>query len=263
MEGVHLEIQPQPDDTTCGPTCLHAVYGYFGDHLPLVQVIADCVALEEGGTLAPLLGCHALGRGYRATVFTYNLRVFDPSWFFAGAAPLAEKLTAQMAVKTDPKLNLACQAYLDFVRLGGKILMEDLTRGLIRRYLNRGIPILAGLSSTFLYRAPREFGPRSDPDDIRGVPQGHFVVLCGYNRDTKTVRIADPYLPNPIAPRDHYYEVDVDRVVCAILLGTLTYDANLLILEPAPKLGAAKAAQQRGAGTAPPQASAPAIRDGM
>jgi len=256
MEGVHLEIQPQPDDTTCGPTCLHAVYGYFGDHLPLRQVIDDCVALEEGGTLAPLLGCHALSRGYRATVFTYNLRVFDPSWFFAGSAPLAEKLTAQMAVKTDPKLILACQAYREFVRLGGKILMEDLTRGLIRRYLNRGIPILAGLSSTFLYRAPREFGPRCDPDDVRGVPQGHFVVLCGYDRDSKTVRIADPYLPNPIAPLDHYYEVDVDRVVCAILLGTLTYDANLLILEPAPK-SAIRPDQQRRVNHEPPQPPPP------
>ena len=69
-------------------------------------------------------------------------------------------------------------------------------------------------------------------DDIRGTPVGHFVVLCGYNRDTKMVRIADPYLPNPFAPRDNYYEVNVDRVVCAILLGILTYDANLLILRP-------------------------------
>ncbi len=232
MEGVHLEILPQPDDTTCGPTCLHAVYGYFGDHLPLAKVIADCESLEEGGTFAPFLGCHALSRGYRATVITYNLRVFDPSWFYPRAGALADKLMAQIEVKTDPRLILASRAYLEFVRLGGKIHMEDLTRGLIRRYLNRGIPILAGLSSTFLYRAPREYGPRSDPDDIRGVPQGHFVVLCGYERDTKTVRIADPYLPNPIAPRDNYYEVDVDRVVCAILLGTLTYDANLLILEP-------------------------------
>lgn len=235
MEGVHLEILPQPDDTTCGPTCLHAVYGYFEDHLPLSDVIADCEALAEGGTFAAFLGCHALNRGYRATIITYNLRVFDPSWFYPRAASLPEKLTAQMEAKTDPKLILSCSAYLEFVRLGGKVYMEDLTRGLIRRYLNRGVPILAGLSSTFLYRNPREYGPKCDSDDIRGVPQGHFVVLCGYDRDTKSVKIADPYLPNPIAPRDNYYEVDVDRVVCAILLGTLTYDANLLILEPVSK----------------------------
>ena len=29
-----FEIQRQPDDVSCGPTCLHAVYRYFGDELP-------------------------------------------------------------------------------------------------------------------------------------------------------------------------------------------------------------------------------------
>ena len=31
-----LEIQAQPDDLTCGPTCLHAVYRYFGDDVSIV-----------------------------------------------------------------------------------------------------------------------------------------------------------------------------------------------------------------------------------
>lgn len=61
---LHLEILPQPDDTTCGPTCLHAVYSYFGDALDLSTVIGEVQTLEEGGTLAVLLGLHALRRGY-------------------------------------------------------------------------------------------------------------------------------------------------------------------------------------------------------
>ena len=54
MEGVHLEIQPQPDDTTCGPTCLHAVYRFFQDTISLDQVIAECTQLEGGGTLVTI-----------------------------------------------------------------------------------------------------------------------------------------------------------------------------------------------------------------
>jgi hypothetical protein len=77
----------------------------------------------------------------------------------------------------------------------------------------------------------REWGPTFQHDDIRGLPAGHFVVLCGYDRQLKRVRIADPYLANPLAPKQHYYEIPVDRVMCAILLGILTYDANLLVLE--------------------------------
>src|SRR5437762_675447 len=30
-----VETLPQPDETTCGPTCLHAVYRYWGDREPL------------------------------------------------------------------------------------------------------------------------------------------------------------------------------------------------------------------------------------
>ena len=35
-----VETLPQPDETTCGPTCLHAVYRYWGDREPLETIIA-------------------------------------------------------------------------------------------------------------------------------------------------------------------------------------------------------------------------------
>jgi hypothetical protein len=49
------------------------------------------------------------------------------------------------------------------------------------------------------------------------------------------VLVADPLMPNPMAFRQHYV-VNVDRVICAILLGIVTYDANLLIIEPRKRL---------------------------
>ena len=78
---LQFEFLKQPDNTTCGPTCLHAVYRYHGDDLPLTQVIEEAPAFEGGGTLAVMLGCHALRRGYDARIFTFNLQVFDPTWF--------------------------------------------------------------------------------------------------------------------------------------------------------------------------------------
>ncbi len=231
---LHFEIQPQPDDFTCGPTCLQAVYTYYNHPMPLEQVIQEVSKLEEGGTLAVLLGCHALRQGFRARLYTYNLQIFDPTWFLPGAPPLAEKLAAQAACKEKPKLLMATKAYLEFLRLGGKIRMEDLTTGLIRKYLKREAPILTGLSATYLYRTAREYGPSSDADDVRGTPAGHFVVLSGYDSTTRGVLVADPLMPNPLAPGQNY-ELCVDRVLCSILLGTLTYDANLLIIQNSTK----------------------------
>ena len=110
--------------------------------------------------------------------------------------------------------------------------MEDFTAELLRSFLHREVPILTGLSATYLYRCAREYGPTCEPDDVRGTPTGHFVVLCGYHEAERSVEVADPFLHNPLGP-EHHYEVDVDRVIRAILLGILTYDANLLVIEPA------------------------------
>lgn len=228
-----FEIERQPDQFTCGPTCLQAVYAYFGDGLPLQQVIHETPRLENGGTLAVQLACHALKRGYHATIYTWNLQVFDPTWFRSPEISPEVWLRQQMQAKKESRrLQQASEAYLEFLALGGELKMEDLTGQLIRRYLKKHIPILTGLSSTYLYGEPREFGKNSRPDPVRGTPQGHFVVLCGYDAESRTVRIADPFHPNPLAKDDQRYEVPLDRVMCAIMLGILTYDANLLILRP-------------------------------
>lgn len=226
-----LTIQPQPDEITCGPTCLHAIYRYWGDTIPLERVVEEVPMLTGGGTLAALLACHALRRGYRATIYTYKLQLFDPTWLLPGGPDLRQRLREQMRFKEDAKLHVASRAYLEFLDRGGELRFEDLTSALIRKYLNRGQPILTGLSSTYLYRSPREYGPRDDYDDVRGEPSGHFVVLAGYDRGARTVLVADPLESNPVGA-GQLYEVTIDRAICAILLGVLTYDANLLIIQP-------------------------------
>lgn len=231
-DSLELEILRQPDDASCGPTCLHAVYRHFGDEIALPALIEDVPQLSSGGTLAVTLANHALRRGYRAHIVTYNLAVFDPSWFGADPPDLCERLQAQVRLKDDPKLTEATDSYLDFLRLGGTLAMENLTSGLLVSWLEKGRPILTGLSATFLYQSPREVGEtKLVEDDLRGVPQGHFVVLSGWDPERRTIRVADPLEDNP-GFQEHIYWLPVERVITAILLGVLTYDANLLILDP-------------------------------
>ena len=228
-----LEMLRQPDDTTCGPTCLQAVYNFYHDHVPLEEVLGQIPRLPTGGTLTSILARHALRRGYKATIHTYNLQVFDPTWSTLEPPQMMKKLRARSRYKRATKQRIATKHYLRFLEEGGQFEFEDLTTGLIRRYVeDRGIPILTGLSATYLYGTPREYGPNADFDDLRGDPAGHFVILCGYNSATREVLVADPLYPNPFATTHHYY-VNIDRVLCSILLGILTYDANLLIIEPA------------------------------
>ena len=141
------------------------------------------------------------------------------------------RLQAQAKADSEPKIFAATQAYLRFLALGGRVRFEDLSSRLLTRQLRRGRPVLVGLSSTYLYRSAREFGPKDDSDDIHGVPVGHFVVICGYDPTRRIARVADP-LRDETGIREQVYEVPMARLVAAIMLGVLTYDANLLIVWP-------------------------------
>jgi hypothetical protein len=227
-----LDILPQPDDATCGPTCLHAVYRYHGDPLPLSRVIGEVESHASGGTQAVSLANHALARGYGALIYTYNLTLFDPTWFDDPGADLAERLAAQARVKAEPRLQQVTASYLEFLRLGGRLEYRDLEPELIRLWLGRDRPLITGLSATYLYGSARELGSHQlRPDDVAGFPTGHFVVLCGWDPGRGRVLVADP-LEDDARSGSLSYWVPVDRVIGAILLGVLTYDANLLVLEP-------------------------------
>jgi len=226
-----VDIHPQPDDTSCGPTCLHAVYKFFDDDISLSEVITGVKSLREGGTLAVNLGIHALKRGYTARLYTLNLHVFDPTWFDLPVEKMTIKMKKRAEAKRDTKLSFAIESYIEFLDLGGEIHFRDFSTGLLKKFLFRNVPVISGLSSTFLYRSKREIGILNKEDDVLGDPSGHFVILVRYDRLKKRVLLADPFKKNPIAGEQYYY-VSANRLLNSILLGIVTYDANLLIIEP-------------------------------
>ncbi len=226
-----FDIKAQPDEVTCGPTCLHAIYQYYHDPIELKEVVKEVKSLKAGGTLAVMLGDHALRRGYKANLYTYNLNVFDPSWFQYSTRKIIASLKQQMRYKYKrKKLLVASRAYVKFLEAGGKVFQSELTADLIKNYLKQSRPILTGLSATYLYGTMREIPVNNKFDSIRGEPVGHFVIINGYDEVTNTVSLADPMNPNPL--KSQYYSVNFDRLINSIMLGIVTYDANLLIIEP-------------------------------
>ena len=90
---------PQPDDNTCGPTSLHAVYNYHNLPITLDEVITGIDRVSNGGTLAVYLGVDALKRGFDATIYTFNLRMFDPTWFGLSNSEIQDKIKARLQLK--------------------------------------------------------------------------------------------------------------------------------------------------------------------
>jgi hypothetical protein len=227
---LNFDIKAQPDEVTCGPTCLHALYKYYNDDIGLKQVVQEVKQLKTGGTLAVMMGNHALQKGYKATIYTYNLTVFDPTWFKQSQAQMIANLKKQMRYKHKRrKLQVASRAYIKFLEAGGRILHAELDENLIKTHLKKSVPILTGLSATYLYGTQREISATNKFDSIKGDPVGHFVIINGFDEAKGCVYLADPMNPNPL--KSQYYYVTFDRLINSIMLGIVTYDSNLLIIE--------------------------------
>lgn len=228
-----IKIESQPDDTTCGPTCLASVYRYWNDHVELDDLREEVKQFDEGGgTLAVILACHALKRGYHARLYSYNLNIFDPCWSMLENEGIIAKLKEQLVTKGgDKKFNVASLSYIKFLELGGDLRFDECTPDLIEELIDDGYPIITGLSATYLYQSQREDPLTNEYDDVKGLPSGHFVILYGVDNDKQQVFVADPYVLNPVA-NQNYYLVHLNRLISSILLGVVTYDGNLLLIYP-------------------------------
>jgi hypothetical protein len=217
----------QPDDVTCGPTCLAQVYKYYGCERSLTTIIEETPRNPDGGTLAVYLGISALRNGFRTQIYAYNLRVFDPTWWKLDVAALLRKLQSRLEKVRSQKLRRTISGYLDYLQLGGEVHFAELTQELLAGILAKGYPILTGLNATYLYGTPREY--QDEYDDVRGEPVGHFVVISGYYPASRRFIVRDPSSHIPFS-RTGKYSVEAQRLISAILLGDITYDAVLLVV---------------------------------
>jgi hypothetical protein len=246
-----VSIRRQPDYTTCGPTSLHALYTYYGDPIPLEEVIAETAKVPGGGTVGVHLAVHALRRGYKADMWVCNVQAWDPTWFQA-KVDLAAKLEARAAAKgllDDPRYGPMITAAREYLDRGGRVRWRELTPRALGAVLGQGHPLMAGTNGTYLYQAMRETS--EGPDDVKGDPFGHFLVVCGYRSKDMSVSIADPLKDNPLTG-SNYYRASVYRLIGAIFLGSRSDDGNLLVIQPSAKRAAENARAAAAAGKTVP-----------
>ena len=223
-------IQPQPTETSCGPTCLHAIYNYWGLNSSLNELVDSVPRSRSGGTFSVLLGIHAIDQGLEATIYSYNVKVFDPTWRDLSMKKLLQKVRARAKVVKSKQASSNLKAYIEFLQKGGKVRFDELKPKLIKEILRQEQPIIAGLNSNHLYRYSRTDEQGRD-DDIAGQPEGHFVVLTGFEDKPTRFLVCDPYAKSPLSNKLKYW-VGPHRLINSIMLGIITYDANLLVIKP-------------------------------
>ncbi len=218
----------QPDDESCGITCLQSIYRFYGHEISWERLAGEIEHWRTGGTVNVNLARHALREGFSAEICTYNIRIFDPTWRGLSSGELSHKLKLRQAKMRSKKQKMVIGFYLDFLERGGVIRFDDLNEGLFDTLFEENRPIIVGLSATYLYQSMRET-PNNVDNDIIGQPVGHFVVVSGWDRARREVIIHDPLRKNPIAESGNY-NLPFTKFSNAVMLGIITYDENLLII---------------------------------
>ncbi len=222
-----ISIERQPNDVSCGATCLYSIYHYYEDDITLEELLKEVKHVDNGGTLALLLGINALKRGYKALLITYNVDFFDPSWFVSPGVNIVSKLRLQKRWRHELIIQQYTPWYLDYIKDGGSITSEPFTEELVKKCIDHGDPLLIGVNVSYLYGESRIFRDRYN--DIRGMSEGHFVIICGYDTLKGTLLIADPWQTNPFSLKSTYW-VKFNHLITSMMLGVLTHDANVLVI---------------------------------
>ncbi len=162
-----LEIQAQPDDSACGPTCLPCTA------TSATSVRSKMWSRASRARRRDQLSRHPCGHARQRRARGATARRCSPSTSRCSTRPgstvrrpgdpklLDAKLREQARVKAgfDPRFGPATEAYLGFLELGGQVHFRDLSSGLLASFIRAGYPVLTGLARPTCTDAPVSSGP--------------------------------------------------------------------------------------------------------
>lgn len=230
-----INHQYQPTNTTCSPTALSMLLGYYGNEISVDDVSAKVPQVknkkgEDFGTINQQMATWCKSLGFDVTLYTADVQVIDQSWSKLSQNEVVERLEARKAGLKVPSLgelwNTAyCEAYIEFIQSGGELhIVNAITSKLLYELLEDG-PVLPCLSFDTLYGKGRtsNIGEKeTKPDDVNGKAWNHSVVIYG-NDDEGNFLVADPWEK----PGRHVIEHDV--MVAAI--GTAQLECDNLVFQ--------------------------------
>lgn len=228
-----IKHQYQPTNTTCSPTALSMLLGFYGKDLSVDEVSEKVpqVYNESGepfGTINTQMATWCISLGFDVSLYTFDCQVIDQSWAELANDKLLDRLEARKDGWVVPSLGKAwtkayTQSYIDFIKDGGELVIQPaVTSKLLYELLKNG-PILPCLCFNTLYGSSRTKNfdeHKSADDDVNGRTWNHSVVIYG-NDDSGKFLIADPFR------KPGMHTIEPERLIAAISTGQIECD-NLL-----------------------------------
>jgi len=167
---------------TCGSSSLQQVLAYYGVKLGLDEILKD-IKKYKYGTFMPYLGLYAKRLGFMPKIVTYDVKVFDPTWFGLLVGQIIKKLETRSREMDVPHVYRSeCKAFVRYLKAGGAIEFDFIKKGRIIKELERKRPVIVDVCSTILHRKERKNRVKDKYSDTSGEPMYHAVVVSGHEK---------------------------------------------------------------------------------
>jgi peptidase C39-like protein len=220
-----IRSEIQPDDTSCGISCLKMLLAFHGISLSFDEMREIIPPLPDIGLYDSHVGKAALDLGFSVTIYSYNYTIFHPLWNHLTRKDLIRHLSTKNKSSMTPLQEFATKSYIEFMEAGGEVLFYPLSKELLLAFFEKGLPVMVALDMCFLYDSMVYYENTTEPRAT------HFVVLHGYNPENNTFRISDPWHSIPLPNNMGQFSLDADRVINAIFLGQNRNDAAVVVIQ--------------------------------
>ena len=152
----------------CAATSLQSVTTFYGGSYSQASIWSRMNSKETGH-----LGLAAIRMGYAAEVVSFADNYFKQDEKRLSQRLLLTHLKKRTRFIKDPEIKSNTEALVRMMDAGGKMLLEVPTRKTITRYLRKGMPVIALVSTNMFYG-----------EDIHKKKQnGHYLVITGEDGD--------------------------------------------------------------------------------
>lgn len=210
-------LVPQYDQEevySCIPACLQQVFQYYKKHITQQEILGTLKNPTKGMSV-PKAGLFAKRYGFYPTIVTNNISIFDPVWFQLNNKKLIQNLGRRRKFVNTYYQSLI-DDYVAYFKMGGHIAFNTIKRALLVQSLYRNTPVIAELSSTFLYKKSKSIKPGHFDSPFQGEIDGHGVVVAGFSKNK--FKIVDPDSKNNPYGKKGTYWILADELIASIFI---------------------------------------------
>ncbi|MBD3362355.1 hypothetical protein GF362_01395 [Candidatus Dojkabacteria bacterium] len=220
-------IKQKADSSACGPSCLQAIYKYYGKDLKLKMILEDLHIDKDTSTYVSQLARHLNTNHLSTTLISSNPFVVSPDWKAKPKKVVIKELKEWILHhfnkgKVENIWIKEALYLLFYLQEGGNLKISNITTDLIDKYLEDQNLILCCLAENWIW-GKRKISKVVEYDNIKGHVNGHFVIV--YDKNKGDYQISDPY-PTSIENKEGLYAINKEELLTA----TLTWSHEILIV---------------------------------